>query len=580
MESRRVILAVFLSFLALLLYQNFVVKPRVAPATSGRQAGRSGPASLPSGQVPPASDQAASQPATGPQPAAPGQAAVVGANAEQDVIVETDHVRAVFSNRGGVLRSWRLKHYLDSRGEPIDIVPAAIRDPALKPFAISIPDQAASDQVALSRVNQALFRSSVNRLDLGSHAGTLAFDYEDASGFAVTKRFDLQPPGQPYIIRVSIQARQGSSTLPVTIHGGAGFGDLERAVAPSGFFAVSTYQAPQAIYQLGTDVTRTPATSLGAGATLQQKFRYAGVDDHYFLAALLPGDRDTRVDYRPVNVTTPFGPRNLVDYRVSAGEAPARFFYGPKDFDVLQAVDGELVRAIHFGVFGFLATPLLKSLKWVNAFVGNYGWSIILLTIFINLLMFPLRHKSVVSMRKMQELQPQVKAIQDRYANLKATDPAKQKMNAELMNLYREKGVNPASGCVPMLLTMPVLFAFYALLSVAIELRGAPFIGWIRDLSTYDPLYVTPLLMGATQFWQTRITPMTGDPAQQRMMMIMPLMFMVFFLWAPSGLVLYWLVSNVWTIGQQYVTNYLIGPSPHGRPRGQTVRAPAEKRAR
>jgi YidC/Oxa1 family membrane protein insertase len=142
------------------------------------------------------------------------------------------------------------------------------------------------------------------------------------------------------------------------------------------------------------------------------------------------------------------------------------------------------------------------------------------------------------------------------------TDPARQKMNTELMNLYREKGVNPASGCFPMLLTMPVLLAFYALLSVAIELRGAPFAMWIKDLSTNDPYYVTPILMGASQFLQTKMTPMTGDPAQQRMMMFMPLMFMVFFLWMPSGLVLYWLVSNVWTIGQQIVTNRLIGSPP------------------
>ena len=131
--------------------------------------------------------------------------------------------------------------------------------------------------------------------------------------------------------------------------------------------------------------------------------------------------------------------------------------------------------------------PLLRSLKWVNGYVGNYGWSIIILTLIINAIMFPLRHKSVVSMRKMQEIQPEVKAIQERYSKLKATDPAKQKMNQELMALYKERGVNPASGCVPMLLTMPFIFAFYALLSTAIELRGAPFFGWIHDLSAHDP---------------------------------------------------------------------------------------------
>ena len=252
-----------------------------------------------------------------------------------------------------------------------------------------------------------------------------------------------------------------------------------------------------------------------------------------------------------------------------------RFFAGPKDFDVLQKSDRRSGRArFDFGIFAWLVVPLLRALKWVNGYVGNYGWSIIALTVLINLVMFPLRHKSVVSMRKMQEIQPEVKAIQDRYAKLKMTDPARQKMNVELMNLYRERGVNPASGCVPMLLTMPVLFAFYAMLSVAIELRGAPFIGWIKDLSTYDPWFVTPVLMGATQFVQQRMTPATGDPAQQRMMMFMPLIFMTMFIWAPSGLVLYWTVSNLWAIGQQVLTNRMIGPAP------QRVRParPAERR--
>ena len=221
--------------------------------------------------------------------------------------------------------------------------------------------------------------------------------------------------------------------------------------------------------------------------------------------------------------------------------------------------------------FAWLVVPLLRGLKWVNGYVGNYGWSIIVLTMIINLAMFPLRHKSVVSMRKMQEIQPEVKAIQDRYAKLKMSDPARQKMNVELMNLYRERGVNPASGCVPMLLTMPVLFAFYAMLSVAIELRGAPFIGWIKDLSAHDPWFVTPVLMGLTQFIQTRMTPMGGDPMQQKMMQFMPLMFAGMMLYMPSGLVLYWTVSNVWTIGQQMITNRMLGPITHN------TRPPAER---
>ena len=176
--------------------------------------------------------------------------------------------------------------------------------------------------------------------------------------------------------------------------------------------------------------------------------------------------------------------------------------------------------------------------------------------------MFPLRHKSMVSMRKMQAIQPQIKAIQERYKKYKATDPERQKMNTEMMNLYRERGVNPASGCVPMLLTLPVLFAFYSLLSQAIEMRGAPFIFWIQDLSRHDPYYVTPILMGISQVWQQRLTPAGGDIMQQRMMMAMPIVFTFMFLWAPSGLVIYWFASNLLAIGQQYLTNRLAGPPP------------------
>ena len=148
-------------------------------------------------------------------------------------------------------------------------------------------------------------------------------------------------------------------------------------------------------------------------------------------------------------------------------------------------------------------------------------------------------------------------------------------MNTELMTLYRERGVNPASGCVPMLLTLPVLFAFYSMLSVAIELRGAPFIGWIHDLSVYDPLFITPVLMGITQFVQTKMTPTTADPMQQKMMLFMPLIFMTMFIWAPSGLVLYWTVSNLWAIGQQALTNRLIGPAPQ-----RAVRPAAERKVK
>jgi YidC/Oxa1 family membrane protein insertase len=285
------------------------------------------------------------------------------------------------------------------------------------------------------------------------------------------------------------------------------------------------------------------------------------------------------VQYAPVDVTLQEIPEgaHYVSWSARYPSLPvnASYFAGPKDFDVLAHVDRDLVRAIDFGMFAWLVVPLLRALKWINGYVGNYGWSLILLTILINLAMFPLRHKSVVSMRKMQEMQPEVKAIQDRYKNLKMSDPARAKMNQELMTLYKERGVNPASGCVPMLLTLPVLFAFYAMLSVAIELRGAPFILQIKDLSAHDPWFIWPIVMGITMFIQQKMTPSTADPVQQKVMLIMPLMMTGMFLWAASGLVIYWTVSNMWGIAQQMITNRLIGPAVV-----RTVRPPAERRVK
>jgi YidC/Oxa1 family membrane protein insertase len=550
--ERRVLFAVFLSFLVLMAYQTFVVKPRTKAPASRPAAGAPGASMAPDAAV-----EAA--PRVEDTPATPASAVMVGDTTERDVVVDTDTVTAVFGNRGGVLKSWRLKRYFDSKGAPIDMLPSAIRDASQKPFSLTLDDAALTQ-----RANAALFKASTGELSLGNNAGSLSFEYRDATGLEIRKTFEVQSGGQAYVLTVTAAVTVNGQPLRASVNGGAGFGDFERGVKPSGFLATSTYQAPQAIFQEGAATpSRVHVATAGAQPVHEGVFQYAGVDDHYFLAALLPGDKRARVEYRGLTVPSAAGPRDLVEYRVKvSGDGPMKFYYGPKEFDVLQSVNPELVRSIHFGIFGFLATPLLKALKWVDSYVGNYGWSIILLTVVINLIMFPLRHKSAVSMRKMQQIQPQVKAIQDRYAKLKVTDPARQKMNTEMMNLYREKGVNPASGCVPMLLTFPVLFAFYALLSVAIELRGAPWMGWITDLSTYDPLFITPVLMGASQFWQTRMMPATGDPAQQKMMMFMPLIFLVFFLWAPSGLVIYWLVSNLWTIGQQYLTNRMLGGPP------------------
>ena len=549
--ERRIFIAVFLSFVVVYAFQALFAPPE-PPKPADPQAQR------PATPAPPVEQP---RPSTGELAVA---RPLVSEGAEREVVVDTETLRAVFTNRGGRIKQWLLKHYAqDASGRPVDLVPTRLPADQPLPFSLRI------DEGALTHtLNNAIYRASQS-------ANAITFEYEDASGLRVRKQFMLDP--QRYLITFSVDVRQGDRELNPYVQWGPGLGDAGATSGGGSFFTGNYVQPPQAIFHNGEDVERIPSTEIPSRAVHENAFRFAGVDDHYFIAAALNPGR-ARIEYRVVTLPAAGDPdtqRQLVahTYRFPQPPRDIKFFFGPKSFDMLRSVDTEFVRAIHFGVFAWLAVPLLGALQWVYAFVGNYGWAIVILTILINLAIFPLRHKSVVSMRKMQELQPQLKAIQDRYADLKVTDPARGKMNTEVMNLYREKGVNPASGCVPMLLTLPVLFAFYSFLSVAIELRGARFGLWIQDLSQPDPYYVTPLLMAATMFWQQKITPTSADPTQQRIMLLMPVMFSVMFLSAPSGLVLYWFVSNLWAIGQQYFTNWLLGPTPQ-----VTARPPAERR--
>ncbi len=567
--EKRVLSAVFLSFQELYAYQAVVPQPK-RPAT------RPAPAAV----TEPAGSAAATAPAAGtPNPAAPPDALaplpttqpVVADSAERDIVVEAGPVRATFSNRGGIVKSWQLTRYFDQAGEPIDLVPAGLPANSPRPFTLRVADEAKS-----ARLNAALYHTTAaGTIDATSPPATVSFEFDSGDGLRAKKVFRIDP--ESYVLTFSVEVTDGDATLSPAIEWGPGLGDSMHVEAQRSSFG--TYvQKPQAIVYASGSVERLPSEKVASQPTWQGDVPFAGIDDHYFLASLVrPGT--VRVVYRPSAAPMPGQPtiqRDMMRFEVLYATPPVtkRVFIGPKDFDVLESVDRDLVRAIHYGMFSFLAVPLLRSLKWIDSFVGNYGWSIIILTVLINLAMFPLKHKSVVSMRRMQELQPQVKAIQDRYSKMKMTDPGRSKMNEELMALYKEKGVNPASGCVPMLLTMPVLFAFYAMLSVAVEIRGEPWALWIKDLSQHDPYYVTPLLMGATMFWQQRMTPV-ADPAQQKIMMLTPIMFLVFFLWAPSGLVLYWLMSNLIGIGQQYATNRLIG-----KPVVKAPRPPAERKVK
>ena len=562
--EKRVLVATLLSFLIFYAYQTLVVKPTTvgkgkaasAPAVPGQAVSPTGGAAAATGAETIAAAPGVAKATTEGAQTAPASAALVADSTEREIVVDTKTVKAVFTNRGAHLVSWTLKRYLDLQKRPQELVPRDLPAGLAAPFELKVDDLSVTNRLA-----DALFSpstGSMSSVDATQSEQTVTFEFKDQSGLSARKVFTFKPDG--YVVGFEASVAKGEENLNPTVLWGPGLGDIGLSSESSRY----TQKAEGMLFR-GDKVDRLADKGLRAQPTQEGDFPIVGVDDHYFMSVALP-KRMVRVEYEPVTIPAAAGqdPKNIREYvaygvRQAKGTEGLRFFFGPKDFDVLAGLDRRMVRIINFGMFDWLAVPLLRALKWINEGVRNYGWSIILLTFLINLVIFPLRHKSMVSMKKMQELQPEMKAIQDRYAKYKATDPEKQKMNQEVMNLYKSKGVNPASGCIPMLLTFPVLFAFYSLLSQAIELRGQPWIWWIKDLSVHDPLYITPILMGITMVWQQKMTPSSADPVQAKMMMAMPLVFTFMFLWAPSGLVLYWFVSNILAIAQQYITNSMIG---------------------
>jgi YidC/Oxa1 family membrane protein insertase len=287
-------------------------------------------------------------------------------------------------------------------------------------------------------------------------------------------------------------------------------------------------------------------------------YGWAAAMSNYFMSAVLPANTE--------GLTLKGRLQNAVyrvalerpDTLVNPGEAKTlelSYWYGPKDRVLLKDAPNNLVQSIDLGMFSIIAVALMWLLDFFHAYVGNWGIAIILLTIVIKILFWPLTAKSYKSMEKMKKLSPMMQKIREKHAGDKET------MNKEIMGLYKTYGVNPASGCMPILVQLPVFFGLYQALMTAIELRHSSFITylpgtdwlWLADLSAKDPTYITPLLMGATMFIQQKLTPAAGDPTQQKIMMFMPVVFTFLFLQFPSGLVVYWLVNNVLSIAQQWM---------------------------
>jgi YidC/Oxa1 family membrane protein insertase len=357
-------------------------------------------------------------------------------------------------------------------------------------------------------------------------------------GIHVRKSFEFDPENYQFTITTLLE-RDGQA-VPHQIVWQAGFGDQSVPDEP---------KKKNAVYDVDSKFTR--AVLSGIKAPVDVTTSLIGAEDQYFISMFVlpqPGPvKISEMDFNAADNT----PSRALRLAVPGAET-VRIYVGPKEEARLQQADPRLGAILNYGFFGFISKPvILPVLKWIHGYVGNYGWAIVLITILVNFVLFPLRLKSQISMQKMQKIQPQVNTLQDKYKKMKANDPRRAEVQAEIMKLYQEHG-SPIGGCLPLLLQMPVMFSFYSMLSVSIELRQAPWILWIHDLSRPDPYYIIPIFMAIAMVIGQKMTPTTVDPAQAKMMLIMPVVMTVFFLWVQSGLTLYWLTSNLVGIGQQW----------------------------
>jgi len=477
---------------------------------------------------------------------------LVSASAEETVEVRSPLYTARLSNEGGVLKSFVLTQHRDGAGKALDLV----RQGAPFPGATLALDPA---DAFLARAAKARF--AVER-ESGNGVTTVRFRYREASGDGVQRVYVFR---DSYV--VAVKAEREGAAGPVGLVLGPGLGN------PSAEELASRYTKPGATITLSASasVDRKAKDGLKEAEARGAGLVAAGLEDNYFLTAFLPSG-SAAVTLRPVILAAgpagpdgkPAAPDGESEVVLSApGAITTDVFLGPKELDVLDKTRPGMDRLIDYGWYAIVVKPLLWGLKAIHKVVRNWGVAILLITVVIKVLLYPLTHKQLVSMKKMSVLQPKVETIRAKWSGKVKQDPqARVKMNEEMMALYKQEGVNPAGGCLPLLLQMPILIAFYNLLAHSIELRHAPFMLWITDLSAKDPYYVTPILMTATMWIQQQMTPTGGDPMMRKVQNIMPLVMGFLFKDVPSGLVLYWLMQNVLTIGQQMLLNKFTNLGP------------------
>lgn len=559
MDNRRLFLAAILSMAVLFLWQLMFPPPEPAPppapppAAAGEPATAAAPAPVASGAPAPA---AAAEVPVAAVPAEP-----IGAAKEETVVLENDELRAELSNRGGQLVSLVVKGKTAESGEPLELVQ---RRPA-GPHPFALVDARGTGHP----LNDALF--AVER-PAGGEGAEVVFRHRGETGFA-SKSFRLGAAGE-----LEVEVETDVSGLGLMVGPGLRERDKEelenRFLHRSAVWSVGGEVTVEAVGDV-EEVVRIPGPGLD----------WIGLEDTYFLAAVVPREGVAEARVEPLLLDPSDDPRSFSarplpaeDQRTAEdkklprearlvlmadnGRISASSYWGPKQYDRLVAFGGGLEGTVRWGWLGFLARPMLWALQWIHEHVvANYGWAIVVLTTLLKLLLLPLSLAAFKSMRKMQKLNPRMQAIREKWRG-KLRDKqgrfnadAQRQMNEEIMGLYRTEGVNPAGGCLPILVQLPIFFAFYQLLSTTVELWRSPWALWIADLTAPDPYYVLPIVMGLTQIVQQRMTPAPPDPIQRRMIQAMPIVFTIFSLGFPAGLVLYWLTNNVLSIVQQGIYN-------------------------
>jgi YidC/Oxa1 family membrane protein insertase len=566
-DQMRGIVFVVAALAILFVWQHFYKPPVPPPPAKGAPTSQvsGSPVSQPSASQTPGTSSPGAVQGGKMSAAAAANPAVEQASEEKALVVESALYRVEFSNRGAVVRSWLLKKYFDDAKppRPLDLVNADASQQLGWPFSLLLSDAQQTEQA-----NSALYKVTVDQGREGTSPAASASGSEFAAPASVTfhwsdghldvtKKLSFDAT---YIVSVSAQATLDGRPLPVAVAWRGGFGDkavYKAASLVNVFYKQNDKLNLIAVKKLGVSGNQSQP-SLQTGP-----LQYAGVEDQFFTATFLADGTNLSLWHwaQDRNIVDDGKPATEQTAEMAAGTASSeplqmRAYVGPKDIGILIAQRPPLEDLVQFGWTGIVAKPLLLVLQWLHKYIPNFGWAIIALTLLINIAMFPLKMKSWRSMQKMQKVGPEIRSIQDRYKKYSVTDPRKRKMNEEVMAIYQREGINPMGSCLPMVFQMPIWWALWRVLNGAIELRHAPWIGWIHDLSAMDPYYILPIAMTITMYLMTKMTPQTTtDPAQQKMLAFMPLMMGFIFFRLSSGLNLYMFTSNLVGVGQQVYLN-------------------------